>query len=339
MSAPELFSKLSLEEARAAAGDKWLLIDFTASWCGPCKHMDETTWVSPDVVAWAKQNAIALQIDVDNDPAAKDFDIRAMPTIVAMRKDAEVDRIIGARSPKQLLEWLAGLEHGETDLDRVSKGAGDDPMQRFQLAQTLLMRGAYDRAMEQAIWLWQNGVQADPAFVGARHSFVVALMRQAADASSHARGKLAVLRDSAERGSHDWRSLNEALRDSQKTLGWFDELKASGKPLPDEPSLKALLRAHNRWKDVGELSRAPLDELALHFAHRDELDGPAAAQVPAEMLGMLREQLKVMVRAEAANLVRALRAAGRVEDAHAVAAEARRRDPSGEMSLALSEVE
>jgi hypothetical protein len=54
---------------------------------------------------------------------------------------------------------------------------------------------------------------------------------------------------------------------------------------------------------------------------------------------MLREQLKVMVRSEAANLVRALKAAGRMEDAHAVSAEARRRDPSAEMNVALAEVE
>src|SRR5581483_2471088 len=103
MSRPELFADLSLQDARAAAKGKWLFIDFTAEWCGPCKHMDQTTWVDAKVAGWMKEHAVAVQIDVDHDPAAKDFGIKAMPTVVAMRGDAEVDRIVGARTASQLL--------------------------------------------------------------------------------------------------------------------------------------------------------------------------------------------------------------------------------------------
>lgn len=334
MSRPAVFSELSLTDARAAAQGKWLIIDFTAEWCGPCKHMDKMTWVDPAVVAWLKKRAVAVQIDVDHDPIASDFGVKAMPTVVAMKGMSEVDRIIGARSPAQLLEWLEGLEQGKTDLDRTREGVGDDLMKRMQLAQTLLLRGAADEAMGELAWLWENALRVDPAWVGVRHSFLINTMQQAADMSQKARGSLRTMRDAAERGSHDWRSLNEALRDAAKTLAWFDEVKATGGPLQDQHDVRELLREHGRWKDLGELVAKPLEQLKQTFARIDEV---ANEKLPADQRAGIAEYLRTSARSEAADLVRALKAAGRDDDAKAVADEARRRDPSPELRAALGE--
>jgi thiol-disulfide isomerase/thioredoxin len=334
MSRPDLFADLSLHDAREAAKGKWLFIDFTAEWCGPCQHMDKTTWVDAKVVAWMKEHAVAVQIDVDQDPVAKEFGIKAMPTVVALRNDAEVDRIVGARSPSQLLEWVDGLERGKTDLDRTREGVGDDLMGRFQLAQTLLMRGAIDDSMEQLKWLWDNALRIEPAWIGVRHSFLMNLMAQAADASSKARATLNGMRDAAARGSRDWRILNQALRDNERTLAWFDEARAQGLPVKDEPDLRQLLRAHARWKDLGELITKPLELLKNVLDSIDELK---QQQVPEEMRERLREHLRQDARSQAAHITRALKAAGRNDDALAVIAEAKRRDDSAEMASALAE--
>ena len=56
---PPLFEDLSFEEARAraAAQDKYLLVDATAIWCHPCRQMDATTWLDPRVATWCKEHA------------------------------------------------------------------------------------------------------------------------------------------------------------------------------------------------------------------------------------------------------------------------------------------
>lgn len=70
-----------------------VLIDFFATWCGPCKH------IAPKFEELSKvyTNVTFLKVDVDESAElAEFFHIRAMPTFVFLRDGAIVKKIEGA---------------------------------------------------------------------------------------------------------------------------------------------------------------------------------------------------------------------------------------------------
>lgn len=106
---PQIFAEISLAEAKAKAveQDKFLLVDATADWCQPCKVMERTTWVDPEVISWIKLNAIAIQVDVDRQRTeAKELNIQAMPTIIVYKDGSELARVVGYQDASKLLAWL-----------------------------------------------------------------------------------------------------------------------------------------------------------------------------------------------------------------------------------------
>src|SRR5512137_2301874 len=99
--------KLSLDEAlkKAKAENKLVFIDFFASWCGPCKMMDATTYKDPKVLEWLGKHTIAIKVEGDKDMAlATRFTIDSFPTLVFLKPDGtEVDRLLGYMTAEQLL--------------------------------------------------------------------------------------------------------------------------------------------------------------------------------------------------------------------------------------------
>jgi len=180
MSKPVVFSDLdhasALEAARGQG--KWLLVDATAVWCDPCKAMDRTSWIDPAVVAWIGEHAIAIQVDVDAEPAtAKQLEIRAMPTVIAFRDGIEFDRSVGLKQPAELLSWLDGLLRGETALAKLRVEAAQQPtgmLGRMSVARTLANSPNLDEATEAYAWLWEHILEHEPAMFGVRASFMLA---------------------------------------------------------------------------------------------------------------------------------------------------------------------
>jgi thioredoxin 1 len=112
MTRPAIFTDSTFTDALAAARaqGKLLLVDATASWCGPCQWMDRTTWINRAVVEAIGKSAIAIQLDVDEEPEVSErLRIEAMPTVVAFRDDVELDRVVGLQAPAELLVWLERL--------------------------------------------------------------------------------------------------------------------------------------------------------------------------------------------------------------------------------------
>ncbi|KAA8548021.1 hypothetical protein F0562_004450 [Nyssa sinensis] len=74
--------------------NKLMVVDFAASWCGPCKFME------PAVHAMAAKftDVDFAKIDVDElSDVAQEFAVQAMPTFVLTKQGKEVDRVVGAK--------------------------------------------------------------------------------------------------------------------------------------------------------------------------------------------------------------------------------------------------
>ncbi|KAK9464300.1 thioredoxin-like protein [Lipomyces arxii] len=84
----------SLEEFHSAIGeDKLVVIDFYATWCGPCKV------IAPKVHSFSEEfsDADFYKVDVDEVAAiASEVGIRAMPTFMLFKSGQKVKEIVGA---------------------------------------------------------------------------------------------------------------------------------------------------------------------------------------------------------------------------------------------------
>ena len=89
----EHFTAASFEAA--IAGEKPVLVDFFANWCGPCRM------IAPSVAEVAVEfegSAIVGKVNVDEEPAiAQRYGVMSIPTLIVIKGGKVVEQAIGAR--------------------------------------------------------------------------------------------------------------------------------------------------------------------------------------------------------------------------------------------------
>ena len=78
------------------------LIDFWATWCGPCKMMTPVV----EELATEKEGTIKVcKVNVDDEPdLAQKFNIMSIPTFVAIKEGKVVGTSVGVQTKQQILE-------------------------------------------------------------------------------------------------------------------------------------------------------------------------------------------------------------------------------------------
>ena len=88
-------------------GQRPLVVDFWATWCGPCRM------IAPIIAELAKENegqVVVGKCDVEeNEDLAMEFGIRNIPTILFFKGGQVVDKILGAVNKAKLDEKFQAL--------------------------------------------------------------------------------------------------------------------------------------------------------------------------------------------------------------------------------------
>lgn len=331
--APPIFRELSYEQARdaATAEKKWLLIDFSAEWCQPCKHMDRTTWVAPEVVAWVNEHAVAIQLDGDHSPLTEEFHVQAYPTLIVFDGEFELDRISGARSEAALLSWFSELKSGRTEIDRLRETPREDLSGQLQLARALVERWLDDEALEVFAWLWEHSLEVSKAWMGVRSSFLIGALTPLIERSEQARHRFSQFRDAARargdrRSLGDFVTLNDLLGEQDRTLDWLRTMtqeQADSLQLHRDHRIRELVEQRGELTLFAGLVADPVGALE---AQQQSLEGIKASTPTDLPPDVVRRGLATVERSRdelADLLVRALRAAGRAEEADRVETRAR----------------
>jgi len=92
-------------DADVLKSDKIVVVDFWATWCGPCKMVAP---VLDEIAGENKDRLTVAKLDIDANPAtARDYQVMSIPTMIVFQDGKPVKQIVGAKPKAALLSDLA----------------------------------------------------------------------------------------------------------------------------------------------------------------------------------------------------------------------------------------
>lgn len=91
-------------ESKVLKNDKPVIIDFFATWCGPCKLAEPVL----EELSGSQDKVTIAKIDVDKNPNfPQKFGVMSIPTTILFKGGAEVGRQVGFAGKKPFEDLLA----------------------------------------------------------------------------------------------------------------------------------------------------------------------------------------------------------------------------------------
>ena len=88
-------------------GDKPVLIDFFATWCGPCKYQAP---ILEELASAMGDEARIIKIDVDrNQAVAAQYGVRSVPTLMIFKNGEVKWKEAGVKEKEQLIQLLRSV--------------------------------------------------------------------------------------------------------------------------------------------------------------------------------------------------------------------------------------
>lgn len=92
--------ELKQEDFYDVIKNKRILVDFYATWCGPCKMQSQALEI-------ANLDIEILKVDVDNHPdLAREFGVMSIPTLILFDNGEIKHKNVGFTAPDEIKKWL-----------------------------------------------------------------------------------------------------------------------------------------------------------------------------------------------------------------------------------------